>query len=196
MHPHSLPRPKIPCSQQRDVFLPPDLLPCHFVRKAALKQAVASCTRYKHLTPRPWPSLNRDLGEFRDCSQQVAVSNHNPCPGSTLQGQEALEIRNRQALIFQHTNWWGRQRPPHCCPSLSAQCPSLLGARTGQHTRLSEPRPRGKQGNQWARGPRKLREAPTKPGVHKDFLEQICFRMLGLVSLRQFLNYAFCGRCF
>lgn len=33
------------------------------------------------------------------------------CPGPSLQGEEALEIRNREDLLFQNTRWWGREWP-------------------------------------------------------------------------------------
>lgn len=44
-------------------------------------------------------------GRLGAVPRNVAVSNHNPCPGPSLQGQE---MRNRQDLILQNTNWWGR----------------------------------------------------------------------------------------
>lgn len=124
-------------------------------------------------------------GWSSDLSRQVAVSNHDPCPRPSLQGQEALEIRNRQDLIFQN-KWWGREWP-HAAAHLTGH--------RGRHRWVPGPGsthcPQSHaEGIQMGKG---TTEAPIQPGVSTKTL---CFKTLGLVSLNQFLNYAFCGRCF
>lgn len=99
------------------------------------------------------PAFSKWMREWSsDRSRQVAVSNHDPCPRPLLQGQEALEIRNRQDLIFQNTSGGAGSGPMLLHISLGT------GAITaGYQVRAAHTAPRAMpRGDRWARGPQKL----------------------------------------
>lgn len=101
-----LPLPTTTSCQLPDIFLSASTLVTSSEKLASNRlPPPAPGTRISHQN---LSLLQMDAGESRDRSRQVAVSNHDPCPGPSLQGQE---MRNRQDMILQNTNWSGRACP-------------------------------------------------------------------------------------